>query len=111
MQNSRTFTLAVANQWYNLWTLISSAPGWDPTFTTMPYVHSLVRILKYQNVNVITNPNNAGSVLSISLDGSNQSGEDLLSGGADQIIAQLDLKNVWFRFSLPSGQFNVAFIN
>ena len=76
MTTDWTFTLITANQWYNLWTLITNDPSFtDSKFTSGNYVPNMVCELKYQN-------QTAGSNITLS-DNKLESGFILTGGSWD----------------------------
>jgi hypothetical protein len=111
MTRSRTFLLPVANTWYNLWSLIKADASFtEPTFTTAPYFPSVVNQLNYQSQGAITNANNGGSLINVSFDGVNKSGDDLSSASFDVMRGVIDLKSIWFRSSIGGAGINVTAI-
>ena len=51
MTRDWTFTLANANQWYNLWSLILTDPSFtDSTLSNSPFVSKMACELKFQNL-------------------------------------------------------------
>lgn len=113
MTRSFTLILPVANVWNNLWNLIvvSFGTNWDPTFTTLQYMPSRCNELSYQSQNAITNPANGGAVISVAFDNNLQSGEDLLSGSADKVSGNIDLKTINFLSSAGGAGINVTILS
>ena len=125
MTRTFQFNLALANTWYNLWTLITQDPSFgtilvntptgaltlpDNGFSYHPFEPSNVKVLKYQSQNAITNTNNGGAIISKSSDPSNESGVDLLSGSwdfASTTNSCISLKEQYFRTSIAGAGINV----
>ena len=79
MTRDYTFTLTIANQWYNIWILINSDPSYiDPKFTTGNYTPNMVSVLKIQNLSSSV----AAAVISRS-DSKLEAGQQLTYGQTD----------------------------
>jgi hypothetical protein len=125
MTRTFNFTFPVANQWYNLFSLIQSDPSWgtklvrtpsvnltlpDNNFEYGPFMPSNVKVLKYQSQNALVNSNNGGAVIEKSSDPSNELGLELLSGSWDYVANDtsiISLKEVYFRSTITGAGINV----
>lgn len=100
-----------ANQWYNLWTLITQDISFtDPTFTAASYVSNVCKTFKYQSQNSTINANNGGANIRVSLDKNLEAGEELLSGQADSVSGVIDVKNVSVNSSIAGAGLNVSLV-
>lgn len=109
MTRSWVFTLAVPNQWYNLWNdlIIQDVSFTDPTFTNGAFVPDRVCELQTQS----PSPANAGMILSIAYDGNKEGGTDLTSGSADLRRTNrnaIGLKQTWYKADIGGALVNVA---
>ena len=106
MTRDCAFKLTNANQWYNLWTLITSDLSWvDSTFTLTPFIANSVKELKYQN-------QGSGNVF-IS-DNKLESGFKLTTGSSDVSRAasgaSIDLQNRNFKSDVSGATLYVSIV-